>query len=104
MWPQRLLNYCEAAGPSHAIFNQFFDVIVVLASFRLIFYLSIEIREKIYNFEHVYSVSCKTTLILSCGGGAEAYPPTSKNISAEIRQIFAQMLIFYTSANLTTEC
>ena len=54
MWPQGLLNYCEAAGPSHAIFNQFFDVIVVLASFRLVFYLSIKIREKIYNFEHVY--------------------------------------------------
>ena len=53
LWPQGLLNYGEAAGPSHAIFNQFFDVIVVLASFRLEFYLSIKIKEKIYNFEHV---------------------------------------------------
>ena len=28
LWPRRLLNYCETAGPSHTIFNQFFDVIV----------------------------------------------------------------------------
>ena len=64
-----MLNYCEAAGPSHALFNQFFDVIVVLVTFRLKFFCSIEICEKKYNFEHVYRQTAVFVPFKNCKRG-----------------------------------